>query len=92
MLKKLSLATLIAISSISVANATSLSNIIKDVDLSGMIRVRFYNDSNKTDSNNRWRTSADFKFTVPVNEELKVVYKLGSTVVVFPGVSLLPSL
>jgi hypothetical protein len=78
MLKKLSLAALIAMGSMSVASATPLTEAIKGVDLSGMIRVRFYNYAPK-DANtyNRWRTSADFKFTVPVSESLKVVYKLG---------------
>jgi hypothetical protein len=78
MLKKLSLAALIAMGSMSVASATPLTEAIKGVDLSGMIRVRFYN-FNKKDANdyNRWRTSSDFKFTIPVSEELKVVYKIG---------------
>ncbi len=78
MLKKLSLAALIAMGSMSVASATPLTEAIKGVDLSGMIRVRFYN-YNKKDANdyNRWRTSSDFKFTIPVSEELKLVYKIG---------------
>ena len=78
MLKKLSLAALIAMGSMSVASATPLTEAIKGVDLSGMIRVRFYNYSPKDqNSYNRWRTSSDFKFTIPVSEELKLVYKLG---------------
>ncbi|GAB6074525.1 major outer membrane protein [Nautilia lithotrophica] len=78
MLKKLSLAALIAMGSMSVASATPLTEAIKGVDLSGMIRVRFYNNAPKDqNSENRWRTSSDFKFTIPVSEELKVVYKLG---------------
>ncbi|ACM92575.1 major outer membrane protein [Nautilia profundicola AmH] len=78
MLKKLSLAALIAMGSMSVASATPLTEAIKGVDLSGMIRVRFYNYAPKDENTvNRWRTSSDFKFTIPVSEELKVVYKLG---------------
>jgi len=78
MLKKLSLAALIAMGSMSVASATPLTEAIKGVDLSGMIRVRFYNEDPENGNKfNRWRTSSDFKFTIPVSEELKVVYKLG---------------
>ena len=78
MLKKLSLAAIIAASGVSFASATPLTEAIKNVDLSGMLRIRFYNENpKKATSYNRWRTSSDFKFTVPVSEELKVVAKYG---------------
>ncbi|QCT94227.1 porin [Caminibacter mediatlanticus TB-2] len=76
MLKKLSLAAIIAVSGVSFASATPLTDAIKNVDLSGMIRFRFYHESDKSYST-RWRTSSDFKFTIPVSEELKLTYKLG---------------
>ncbi|WP_456470740.1 major outer membrane protein, partial [Caminibacter sp.] len=40
MLKKLSLAALVALGSVSVASATPLTDAIKNVDLSGMLRIR----------------------------------------------------
>jgi len=79
MLKKLSLAALIAMGSMSVATATPLTEAIKGVNLSGNIKVKFENNDNgKKESKNKWATSGDFKFTVPVNENLKVVYKIGA--------------
>ena len=79
MLKKLSLAALIAMTSMSVATATPLTEAIKGVDLSGNIKVKFDNsDNDKDESKNKWTVSGDFKFTVPVSEELKVVYKIGA--------------
>jgi len=79
-LAKLSLAAIMAAGAFSVANATPLTDAIKGVDLSGMLRLRFYNDdrgANGTADLNRWRSSADFKFTIPVSDSIKVVYKLG---------------
>jgi len=76
MLKKLSLAALIAMGSMSVASATPLTEAIKGVDLSGMLRIRFYNEDpdkgNKTDS---WRTNGIFVFKVPAGEHIKFVYR-----------------
>ena len=76
MLKKLSLAALIAMGSMSVASATPLTEAIKGVDLSGMLRIRFYNDDpedgQKTD---RWRTNGIFIFKVPAGEHIKFVYR-----------------
>ena len=46
MLKKLSLAAIIAASGVSFASATPLTEAIKNVDLSGFLRVRFYNEKN----------------------------------------------
>jgi len=76
MLKKLSLAALIAMGSMSVASATPLTEAIKGVDLSGMLRIRFYNedpeDGLKTDG---WRTNGIFIFKVPAGEHIKFVYR-----------------
>jgi hypothetical protein len=76
MLKKLSLAALIAMGSMSVGSATPLTEAIKGVNLSGMLRIRFYNDDPedglKTD---RWRTNGIFVFKVPVDEHIKFVYR-----------------
>ncbi|MEO1927897.1 MAG: hypothetical protein ABGX26_04345 [Nautiliaceae bacterium] len=69
MLKKLSLAALIAMGSMSVASATSLSDAIKNVDLSGKIRVRLYHEMPKDqNSYNRWRTNAVFVFKNPIGD------------------------
>ncbi len=70
MLKKLSLAALVAMGSMSVASATDLSQAIKGVNLTGYVRLRVYNDSDKT-YNTRWRTTSAFKFAIPVTENLK---------------------
>jgi len=78
MLKKLSLAALVAMGSMSVASATDLSEAIKGVDLKGYMRLRAYYESDKdanTDKagtqSTRWRTTAAFNFTVPVSEDVK---------------------
>lgn len=76
MLKKLSLAALIAMGSMSVASATPLTEAIKGVDLSGMLRIRYYHEMPKDqNSYNRWRTNAILIFSVPVSEELKLVVR-----------------
>ncbi|AZV46171.1 hypothetical protein C3L23_02460 [Nautilia sp. PV-1] len=76
MLKKLSLAALIAMGSMSVASATPLTEAIKGVDLNGMLRVRYYHEMPKDqNSYNRWRTNAILIFSVPVSEELKLVVR-----------------
>ena len=95
MLKKLSLAALVAMGSMSVASATDLSSAIKGVDLKGFMRLRAYYESDKdantntaTTDSTRWRTTAAFNFTVPVSDELKFhtdfafnwnIYSAGST-------------
>jgi len=79
MLKKLSLAALVAMGSMSFANATPLTEAIKNVNFGGYLRLRFYHQSdidalNGTSTQNnttKWRTTALFKFSVPVSEELK---------------------
>jgi hypothetical protein len=77
MLKKLSLAALVAMGSMSVASATDLSEAIKGVQLGGYLRLRAYHDSKDADKNvagdqsTRWRTTAAFKFAIPVDENLK---------------------
>ncbi len=70
MLKKLSLAALVAMGSMSVASATDLSEAIKDVKLGGYLRLRAYHESDKTFTT-KWRTTAAFKFAIPVDENLK---------------------
>jgi hypothetical protein len=72
MLKKLSLAALIAMGSMSVASATPLTEAIKNVNFGGYTYIRIYNDkASGQDAVNRYRTQALFKFSVPVSEELK---------------------
>ncbi len=77
-LAKLSLAAILAAGAFSVANATSLEDAIKGVDLSGMVRLRFYNNDYDKKSNdadyNRWRGSSIFKFTIPVSDTIKAHY------------------
>jgi len=70
MLKKLSLAALVALGSVSFANATDLSDAIKGVDFGGYLRLRAYHESNKTYTT-KWRTTSLFKFAVPVSDDLK---------------------
>jgi len=72
MLKKLSLAALVAMGSMSFASATPLTEAIKNVNFGGYLRERFYHHSeDKTGYTTKWRTTALFKFSVPVSEELK---------------------
>ena len=76
MLKKLSLAALVAMSGISFANATPLTEAIKNVDLNGMLRIRFYNeDPDGQHGYRRWRTNGIFIFKVPVAENMKFVVR-----------------
>ena len=77
MLKKLSLAALVAMGSMSVASAaTPLEQAIKNVSLSGFLRLRFYNEQPK-DSNqyDRWRTNGVLIFNVPVAENISFVMR-----------------
>ena len=97
MLKKLSLAALVAMGSMSFAGATDLSQAIQGVQLKGQLRIRFYNESDKTlvtgkknayknskkKGYNRWRTTADFIFITPVDENLKVVNQLSTEASVY---------
>ena len=79
MLKKLSLAALVAMGSMSVASATDLSEAIKGVDLKGALRIRLYNETpDKGDSYRKWRTNAAFIFAVPVTEDLKLVDRISN--------------
>jgi hypothetical protein len=76
MLKKLSLAALIAMGSISFSSATPLTEAIKGVNLSGMMRIRFYNEDPKNGITGRkWRTNGIFVFAVPADEHIKFVYR-----------------
>ena len=79
MLKKLSLAALVAMGSMSVASATDLSEAIKGVDLKGALRIRLYHDDSATKkTSNTWRTNAAFIFAVPVTEDLKLVDRISN--------------
>ena len=76
MLKKLSLAALVAMGGMSFANATPLTEAIKNVDLSGMLRIRFYNEQpDGAHDYRRWRTNGIFIFKVPVAENMKFVVR-----------------
>ena len=70
MIKKLSLAALVAMGSMSVASATPLTEAIKNVNFGGYLRFRAYHETDQSYAN-RYRTTALFKFSVPVSEELK---------------------
>lgn len=85
MLKKLSLAALVAMGSMSVASATPLTDAIKGVSLNGFLRIRYYFDNIKngaSDGNNlnynRWRTNAKLVFGVPVAENMKIVWRVNA--------------
>ena len=76
MLKKLSLAALVAMGSISFASATPLTEAIKNVDLSGMLRIRFYNKKPENGNNwTAWRTNGVFIFKIPVAENINFVFR-----------------
>ena len=76
MLKKLSLAALVAMGGMSFASATPLTEAIKNVDLNGMLRIRFYNeDPDGQHGYRRWRTNGIFIFKVPVAENMKFVVR-----------------
>ncbi len=77
MLKKLSLAALVAMGSMSLASATPLTEAIKNVNLNGFMRVRFYNETpDKGNGYNRWRTNAKLVFSMPVAENLSLVWRI----------------
>ena len=77
MLKKLSLAALIAMGGVSFASATPLTEAIKNVNVNGYLRLRFYNETpDKGDGYNRWRTNAKFVFNIPVAENLSFVWRI----------------
>jgi len=77
MLKKLSLAALVAMGTMSFANATPLTEAIKNVNVNGYLRLRFYNETpDKGDGYNRWRTNAKFIFTIPVAENTSFVWRV----------------
>jgi len=82
MLKKLSLAALVAMGSMSFAGATDLSSAIQGVQLNGYLRLRAYyhqdKTSNSTTDYNRWRSNAKLVFAVPVAENTKVVWRVNA--------------
>ena len=76
MLKKLSLAALVAMGSMSLASATPLTEAIKNVDLSGMLRIRFYSETPETgNSYTKWRTNGVFIFKIPVAENVNFIFR-----------------
>ena len=85
MLKRVSLVALLAMGLGSFASAgTPLTEAIKSVDVSGMLRARFYHERHKqTNADgttghvdyNRWRTNAILKFTVHADENLDFVWR-----------------
>ena len=70
-LAKLSLAAIMAVGVFSVANATPLESAIKNVDLSGFMRYRWYGEDGAADAHtDRNRFSGEFLFTVPAGDNL----------------------
>jgi len=66
-LAKLSLAAIVAVGTMtSFASATPLEEAIKGVELNGMLRYRWYNESDIPTASNRYRLSSAFGFTIPV--------------------------
>ena len=66
-LAKLSLAAIVAVGTMtSFASATPLEEAIKGVELNGMLRYRWYNESDNNNGSNRYRLSSSFGFTIPV--------------------------
>ncbi len=79
MLKKLSLAALVAMGSMSFAGATDLSSAIQGVQLNGYLRIRAYADKNsKKQDYLRWRTNAKLVFGVPVADNTKIVWRVNA--------------
>jgi|GEM_PF-2875562 len=72
-LAKLSLAAIVAVGTMtSFASATPLEEAIKGVDVSGMVRYRFYGEDGFRDNrDDRHRFSVPFNFTIPVADNLK---------------------
>ncbi len=68
-LAKLSLAAIMTVGAISAANATSLEEAIKGVDLAGYARYRF-EDGNNKDHTNGYKL--ELAFTTPVVEDVKL--------------------
>ncbi|EDM23303.1 porin [Caminibacter mediatlanticus] len=73
MLKKLSLAAIIAVSGVSFASATPLTDAIKNVDVSGKLDIE-YTGTKRTSYTSEWTIDTEAKFTVPISEELKFIF------------------
>jgi len=67
MLKKLSLAALVALGSVSTLSAQPLTEAIQNVKVAGYTKLQAYFDSNK-DYKTKYLTEALFKFAVPVSD------------------------
>jgi len=75
MLKKLSLAALIAMGSMSVASATPLTKAIENVNLGGFLRYRLTRTDNGTTKKTEHEYKAVLKFVGAVDENLKYAFK-----------------
>ena len=76
MIKKLSLAALVAMGGMSFASATPLTEAIKNVNLNGMLRIRFYNEQpDGSHDYRRWRTNGIFIFKVPAGNNINFVMR-----------------
>ena len=76
MLKKISLAALVAMGGMSFASATPLTEAIKNVDLNGMLRLRYYNEKPQGENSySMWRTNAVLIFKIPVAENMSFVMR-----------------
>ena len=69
MLKKLSLAALVALGSVSTLSAQPLTEAIQNVKVAGYTKLQAYFDSNK-DYKTKYLTEALFKFAVPVSDTI----------------------
>jgi len=75
MLKKLSLAALIAMGSMSVASATPLTDVIKNVNMGGYLRYRLTRTDDGTTTKTTHEYKSVLKFTGTIDENMKYVFK-----------------
>ena len=68
MLKKLSLAALVALGSVSTLSAQPLTEAIQNVKVAGYTKLQAYFDSNVDYYKTKYKTEALFKFAVPVSD------------------------
>ena len=70
MLKKLSLAALVALGSVSTLSAQPLTEAIQNVKVAGYTKLQAYFDSNVDYYKTKYKTEALFKFAVPVSDTI----------------------
>ncbi|WP_456478958.1 major outer membrane protein [Nautilia sp.] len=75
MLKKLSLAALIAMGSMSVASATPLTDVIKNVNMGGYLRYRLTRTDDGTTTATTHEYKSVLKFIGAIDENMKYVFK-----------------